>query len=42
MRPEDIVTNSYTAANNPETENLILATSEELLHIRKKVLGLKS
>ena len=36
MKPEDIVTNSYTAANNPETENLVQATPEELLHIRRK------
>ena len=36
MKPSDIVTNSYTAANNPETENLVQATPEELLHIRRK------
>lgn len=36
MKPKDIVTNSYTAANNPETENLVQATPEELLHIRRK------
>ncbi len=36
MKPEDVVTCFYTAANNPETENLVLATPEELLHIRRK------
>lgn len=36
MKPSDIVTNSYTDANNPETENLVQATPEELLHIRRK------
>lgn len=34
--PEDIVINSYTAANNPVSETLIKASIEDLLHVEAK------